>query len=170
MKKLFMILLLALTASFSFGQGAPVPQKFVIVAGTDKYSQPVATTLEEANAQTAYLVSLFNQLAVLYLADSAQNAPQLEKLLGSASDTAATAATEDKALKKATFAKVKTFALGGYVLANPLPVVGGYSYGAGPQVLLNVFDSFVLSVGVGLEVDAKDLRPQIQVGLTTWLF
>jgi len=172
-KLLLSVLFFLCLGAFGFSQDVPAPvdaPNLTIVVGSDHYTRDLPSTLAESQSLNIQLVSLINQLVVLYTANDQQNVEKINALLTGAQKTVEAATTENKTLSQTAFARVKTFALGGYVLINPFPSIGGFNYGFGPQATLNIFNTFLLNAGVGLEIDAKDLRPQFQVSLSTWLF
>ena len=172
MKKLFLAFFMLL-GSLAFSQETTVitADQLTIHVGDDTYSMDVPATSEDSLKLNAGYVDLLNRLIAEYIANSAENKVKVETILANDNKIVKDVATVTTDIKKIIPPEpAKHLLVGGYLLTNPFTKLGGFNLSGGVELGFNIFNSLVVTPGLGIEVDENTARLQAKVSIAYWLF
>ena len=166
MKSLLTVALLVLCSTLAF------PQTTIhIEIGEDVYERSDPTTLEDAITLSHGLASTLNKVIASYLQDSSEASEAIKQILGQVQDVKKTAQGMQVATGGAPFPvfSLPTFAVGGFVQANPVPALGGFLLNTGPVFSMNLFQYMLVSLGVGFHISQNQTAPLVSMSAQWWL-
>lgn len=166
MKQFLAVVLLAL-ASQAWAQ-----ETLTIVVGDQEFSRDQPQDLLEAQALLTQETALLNAVIKDYLASNADAADKVLTLMGVVTEVKQKVEDNDPVppvVVPPVLGKTNIFALGGFLGANPWPVLGGYSTSVGVSADLNLFSYLLIGADVGLNLN-QTLSPELRIRAAWWLF
>ncbi len=151
----------------------PETPQLIINVGEEIYSRDEPVTLEESLELNRKLTDLLNQLIVEYIAYSDENKSKVDSILASDEKIVREVKNtigEVEKIKPVKIEPPKNIYIGGYFLTNPFSKLGGSNVSAGVELGFNLFNTIVVSPGLGLETDDNNARLQVKLSIAYWMF
>ena len=170
----------ALAALFALLACHPLPAQDVvrITIGDQDFERAEPETMDDALTLIRGETDLLNKVIAAYITDGAAAQANVEELLRSVSTVAVKAREVVPVAPPVQLPPVtvtvtipaKTLAVGAFLEANPLPLVGGLSIAAGISASINVFNSFIVGSDAGFNITTSSVAPVIRLRGEYWLF